>query len=132
VVPRTSGDLSEPALLGGVSDHRLRQEFNTPTPGQSGIVEGSFRSAKQECVWRHSFESFTETRGARAHCAFVSPRHIPHLRLHAPVVAAGDTAGYQRGRGFETASLGSQSSDEDVGGANQRKGPTTEAGRDTK
>ena len=64
MVPRTSGDLSEPALLGGVSDHRLRQEFNTPTPGQSGIVEGSFRSAKQECVWRH-FESFTE-RGARA------------------------------------------------------------------
>jgi putative transposase len=44
-------------------DYRLKQEFITPyTPEQNGIVERFFRSLKEECVWQHTFESFTDVR----------------------------------------------------------------------
>lgn len=44
-------------------DYRLRQEFITPyTPEQNGIVERFFRSLKEECVWQHAFNDFTEAR----------------------------------------------------------------------
>jgi transposase InsO family protein len=36
-------------------DYRLQQEFITPhTPEQNGIVERSFRSLKEECVWQQT------------------------------------------------------------------------------
>jgi putative transposase len=46
-------------------DYRLSQEFVTPyTPEQNGIVERFFRSLKEECVWLHNFESFSEARSS--------------------------------------------------------------------
>jgi putative transposase len=46
-------------------DYRLRQEFITPyTPEQNGMIERFFRSLKEECVWQHTFPSFTEARRA--------------------------------------------------------------------
>lgn len=40
---------------------RLDQEFITPyTPEQNGMIERFFRSAKEECVWQHTFASFDE------------------------------------------------------------------------
>lgn len=46
-------------------DYRLTQEFITPyTPEQNGIIERFFRSLKEECVWQHSFHSFTEAKAA--------------------------------------------------------------------
>jgi putative transposase len=46
-------------------DYRLRQEFITPyTPEQNGIIERFFRSLKEECVWQHNFENFSEARSA--------------------------------------------------------------------
>ena len=48
-------------------DYGLRQEFITPyTPEQSGIVEGFFRSLKEEWVWQHNFRNFAEARAAVA------------------------------------------------------------------
>ncbi len=44
-------------------DYRLQQEFITPyTPEQKGIIEGFFRSLKEECVWQHTFQTFEEAR----------------------------------------------------------------------
>jgi putative transposase len=44
-------------------DYRLSQEFITPyTPEQNGIIERFFRSLKEECVWQHQFQSFTQAR----------------------------------------------------------------------
>jgi putative transposase len=41
------------------------REFITPyTPEQNGLVERFFRSLKEECVWLHNFDSFTEARTA--------------------------------------------------------------------
>jgi putative transposase len=46
-------------------DYRLTQEFITPyTPEQNGIIERFFRSLKEECVWQHSFHSFSEAKMA--------------------------------------------------------------------
>lgn len=43
-----------------VSAYGLTQEFITPyTPEQNGLVERFIRSLKEECVWRHRFESIT-------------------------------------------------------------------------
>ncbi len=45
-------------------DDRLQQEFITPsTPEQNGLIERFFRSLKEECVWPHQFQTFTEARG---------------------------------------------------------------------
>ncbi len=30
------------------------------TPEQNGPIESFFRSLKEECVWQHNFESFSE------------------------------------------------------------------------
>jgi putative transposase len=39
----------------------LKQEYITPyTPEQNGLIERFFRSLKEECVWQHNFESFSE------------------------------------------------------------------------
>ena len=36
----------------------LTQEYITPyTPQQNGMIERFFLTLKQECVWRHRFES---------------------------------------------------------------------------
>lgn len=44
-------------------DYRLQQEFITPyTPEQNGLIERFFRSFKEECVWQHQFQSFTQAR----------------------------------------------------------------------
>ncbi|WNM63970.1 integrase core domain-containing protein [Candidatus Nitrospira neomarina] len=45
-------------------DYRLAQEFITPyTPQQNnGLIEGIFRSVKEECAWQHPFENFEEAR----------------------------------------------------------------------
>ncbi len=44
-------------------DYRLRQEFITPyTPEQNGIIERFFRTLKEECVWLHTFTSYTHAR----------------------------------------------------------------------
>ncbi len=44
-------------------DYRLHQEFITPyTPEQNGLIERFFRSFKEECVWQHQFQSFTQAR----------------------------------------------------------------------
>jgi putative transposase len=41
--------------------YRLKQEYITPyTPEQNGMIERFFRSLKEECVWQHNFESFSE------------------------------------------------------------------------
>src|ERR1700723_3531993 len=47
-------------------DYRLLQEFITPytPPEQNGLGERFFRSLKEECVWLHNFDSFTEARTA--------------------------------------------------------------------
>lgn len=43
--------------------YRLDQEYITPyTPEQNGLIERFFRSLKEECVWQHTFESFTEAK----------------------------------------------------------------------
>lgn len=43
--------------------YRLKQEFVTPyTPEQNGMIEGFFRSLKEECVWLNNFCSFTEAK----------------------------------------------------------------------
>ena len=43
----------------------LSQEFITPyTPQQNGLIEGFFRSLKEECVWLDNFRSFVEARTA--------------------------------------------------------------------
>ena len=48
-------------------DYRLRQEFITPyTPEQNGIIERFFRSLKEECVWQHRFENFSDAKRAIA------------------------------------------------------------------
>ena len=45
--------------------YRLKQEYITPyTPEQNGMIERFFRSLKEECVWQHCFESFTEAKVA--------------------------------------------------------------------
>lgn len=45
--------------------YRLSQEFITPyTPEQNGLIERWFRSLKEECIWQHQFESFTEAKAA--------------------------------------------------------------------
>lgn len=44
-------------------DYRLGQEFITPyTPEQNGMIERSFRTLKEECVWQHRFASFAEAK----------------------------------------------------------------------
>ena len=44
-------------------DYRLKQEFITPyTPEQNGLIERFFRTLKEECVWQHNFDSFTDAR----------------------------------------------------------------------
>ncbi|MDH4343175.1 MAG: IS3 family transposase, partial [Nitrospira sp.] len=44
-------------------DYRLQQEFSTPyTPERNGLIERSFRSLKDECVWQHTFQTFEEAR----------------------------------------------------------------------
>ena len=41
-----------------VRAYGLNQEYTTPyTPEQNGLVEGFFRSLKEECIWVHRFES---------------------------------------------------------------------------
>jgi putative transposase len=41
--------------------YRLKQEYITPyTPEQNGMIERFFRSLKEECVWQHNFETFTQ------------------------------------------------------------------------
>ena len=43
----------------------LRQEFLTPyTSEQNGIIERSFRSLKEECVWQRVFRNFEGARKA--------------------------------------------------------------------
>jgi putative transposase len=44
-------------------DYRLSQEFITPyTPEQNGIIERSFRSLKEECIWQYNVQSFAEAK----------------------------------------------------------------------
>lgn len=44
-------------------DYRVQQAFITPyTPEQNGLIERFFRSLKEECVWQHQFQSFTDAR----------------------------------------------------------------------
>jgi putative transposase len=46
-------------------NYRLSQQFITPyTPEQNGVIERFFRSLKEECVWQHNFEGFSEARQA--------------------------------------------------------------------
>jgi putative transposase len=41
--------------------YRLKQEYITPyTAEQNGMIERFFRSLKEECVWQHNFDNFTE------------------------------------------------------------------------
>ena len=41
--------------------YRLKQEYITPyTPEQNGMIERFFRRLKEECVWQHNFETFTQ------------------------------------------------------------------------
>lgn len=45
--------------------YRLPQEFITPyTPEQNGVIEGWFRSLKEECVWQQQFRTFGEAHQA--------------------------------------------------------------------
>lgn len=40
------------------SQYGVRQEYITPyTPEQNGMIERFFRTLKEECIWRHRFES---------------------------------------------------------------------------
>lgn len=40
------------------NQYGVRQEYITPyTPEQNGMIERFFRTLKEECVWRHRFES---------------------------------------------------------------------------
>ncbi len=41
----------------------LRQQYITPyTPEQNGMIERWFRTLKEECLWRHNFETLDEAR----------------------------------------------------------------------
>jgi putative transposase len=41
--------------------YRLKQEYITPyTPEQNGLIERFFRRLKEECVWQHNFDSFSQ------------------------------------------------------------------------
>lgn len=41
----------------------LEQEFTTPyCPQQNGMIERFFRTLKEECVWQHNFESFSQAK----------------------------------------------------------------------
>ncbi len=45
--------------------YRLQQEFITPyTPEQNGVIERWFRSLKEECVWQHQFQTFSQAQQA--------------------------------------------------------------------
>src|SRR5262249_47277228 len=63
IFTRSRGITADFEKVGGAACGR--QEFITPyTPEQNGVVERFFRSLKEECVWQHSFPSFTEARRA--------------------------------------------------------------------
>jgi putative transposase len=63
-------------------DYRLPQEFITPyTPEQNGIIERFFRSLKEECVWQHHFQNFTDAhQRLRAWLTWYNTRR-PHQAL---------------------------------------------------
>lgn len=51
------------------------------TPEQNGIVERFFHSLKEECVWRHNFESSEEARRAVSNWIYSYDTERPHQAL---------------------------------------------------
>jgi len=46
-----------------VAVYGLDTEYITPyTPEQNGVVERFMRTLKEECIWLHTFTSFTEAK----------------------------------------------------------------------
>jgi putative transposase len=54
---------SSKAFLQLVNAHGLKTEYITPyTPEQNGVVERFMRTMKEECIWLHTFSSFSEAK----------------------------------------------------------------------
>lgn len=64
-------------------DYRLSQELVAPyTPEQNGMIEGFFRSLKEECVWLENYENFEQARAAVAAWIRFYNQERPHQSLN--------------------------------------------------
>ena len=79
---------SSKAFFQVVHTHGLKTEYITPyTPEQNGVVERFMRTMKEECIWLHSFSSFTEAKRTIEDWIREYNTDRPHQELgfHSPV-----------------------------------------------
>lgn len=65
-----------------VGSYGLTQEFITPCrPEQNGVLERFLKSLKEECVWRHRFESLSQAQSVIASWIRHTNTERPHQAL---------------------------------------------------